>query len=375
MSKKIRTLDELRDSRLLFDKTIPPFGYFLILIVTIFLAGVIIWSTYAVKPYMITATGTVTSTESNYVMPSFTGEILESHMQEGMLVDKGDLLFTVKSTDYDLQEEQLASNREAYVTQKEQYEKLVKSIKDNKNYFDGANPEDSLYYSTYEVYQSQVRQSTVDTSTYKSYGYSDEQIQNELLKNEGKVTELYYSAIQSAENSISECELQIASIDSQLSAIGSGQSSYGVRASGSGVLHMLADYKPGMVVQTASAVATITPENAGTIIEAYVSTADMARMKEGDHVDLTVDGLNQSIYGTIEGTVIQIDSNVTAMDGENGSTTQVFKIKVQPESNYVISRSGDKVNLANGMTVQARIEYDKVTYFHYVLEKVGLLVR
>lgn len=375
MSKKIRTLDELRDSRLLFDKTIPPFGYFLILIVTIFLAGVIIWSTYAVKPYMITATGTVTSTESNYVMPSFTGEILESHMQEGMLVDKGDLLFTVKSTDYDLQEEQLASNREAYVTQKEQYEKLVKSIKDNKNYFDGANPEDSLYYSTYEVYQSQVRQSTVDTSTYKSYGYSDEQIQNELLKNEGKVTELYYSAIQSAENSISECELQIASIDSQLSAIGSGQSSYGVRASGSGVLHMLADYKPGMVVQTASAVATITPENAGTIIEAYVSTADMARMKEGDHVDLTVDGLNQSIYGTIEGTVIQIDSNVTSMDGENGSTTQVFKIKVQPESNYVISRSGDKVNLANGMTVQARIEYDKVTYFHYVLEKVGLLVR
>ncbi len=29
---------------------------------------------------MITASGTVTSTESNYVMPSYTGEILECHM-------------------------------------------------------------------------------------------------------------------------------------------------------------------------------------------------------------------------------------------------------------------------------------------------------
>lgn len=371
MSKKIRNIEELRDSRLMFEKTVPPFGYFLIIIVTVFLVGIIIWSIYAVKPYMITASGTVTSTESNYVMPSYTGEILECHMEEGMLVEEGDLLFTVKSTDYDLQEEQLVSNREAYVKQKEQYEKLVQSIKDNKNYFDGAAPEDSLYYSTYEVYQSQIKQSTVDTGMYKAYGYSDEQIEAELLKNEGKVAELYYGAIQSAENSISECELQIASIDSQLSAVGSGQSSYGVRAASSGVLHLLADYKPGMVVQTASAVATITPENAGTIVEAYVSTADMARMKEGDRVDLAVDGLSQSVYGTIEGTVMQIDSNLTSMEGENG-TSQVFKIKVEPESTYVISRSGDKVNLANGMTVQARIEYDKVTYFHYVLEKIGL---
>lgn len=371
MSKKIRNIEELRDSRLMFEKTVPPFGYFLIIIVTVFLVGIIIWSIYAVKPYMITASGTVTSTESNYVMPSYTGEILECHMEEGMLVEEGDLLFTVKSTDYDLQEEQLVSNREAYVKQKEQYEKLVQSIKDNKNYFDGAAPEDSLYYSTYEVYQSQIKQSTVDTGMYKAYGYSDEQIEAELLKNEGKVAELYYGAIQSAENSISECELQIASIDSQISAVGSGQSSYGIRATSSGVLHLLADYKPGMVVQTASAVATITPENAGTIVEAYVSTADMARMKEGDRVDLAVDGLSQSVYGTIEGTVMQIDSNLTSMEGENG-TSQVFKIKVEPESTYVISRSGDKVNLANGMTVQARIEYDKVTYFHYVLEKIGL---
>ncbi len=42
-------IEELRDSRLLFEKTVPPFGYFLIIIVTVFLVGIIIWSVYAVN--------------------------------------------------------------------------------------------------------------------------------------------------------------------------------------------------------------------------------------------------------------------------------------------------------------------------------------
>ena len=31
----------------------------------------------------------------------------------------------------------------------------------------------------------------------------------------------------------------------------------------------------------------------------------------------------------------------------------------------------DKVNVTNGMTAVARISYDKVTYFDYILEKLG----
>ncbi len=53
----------------------------------------------------------------------------------------------------------------------------------------------------------------------------------------------------------------------------------------------------------------------------------------------------------------------------------LFKIKVEPGEDYVVSKSGKKVNLSNGMTVEARITYDEVTYFNYVLEKLGLLTR
>ncbi len=375
MNKQIKTLSQMRDSRLLFEKQIPSFGYFFILLVTAFLAGVMFWSIKAPKAYMITAQGTVTSSESNYVMSGYSVEIGRCNMIEGQLVEEGEVLFTIKSTDYDVQQKQLEESRETYEIQVSQYERLVQSIKDDTNYFDASIAEDDLYYSIYEAYKSQVAQNELNTDSYKAYGYTDEQIISELEKNQGKIAEIYYSAVQNAQNAIQEAKAQIASIDAQLSAIGSGQAEYSIKATASGRLHLLADYKPGMVVQASGTVATITPENSETILESYVSTADMARMHKGDTVKIAVDGLTESVYGNIKGTVTQIDSNLTTQENGDGTTASVFRIKIKPDVDYLVNKSGDKVDLVNGMTAQARIEYDKVTYFNYVLEKLGFKAR
>ena len=177
MSKQIKNIQQLKDSRILFDKNPPAFGYILILIVGVFLCVALVWSRHTSKIYTIQAQGTVTNMEANYVMCSYTGEITDCKLEEGTLVEEGDILFAIKSTDYDLQEEQLLENRKVYEKQIEQYELLVQSIKDNSNYFDASNPEDELYYSTYETYKAQVAQNSLDTSTYKAYGYSEEQIE------------------------------------------------------------------------------------------------------------------------------------------------------------------------------------------------------
>lgn len=168
MSVQAKTLEDLKDSRMMYDKDLPPFGYMLVSIVFSALVGLCIWSTFAHKAYMVRAEGTITSSDANYVMSSFTGEIAKSCMEEGKLVNKGDVLFEVKSLDFDLQEEQLADSRENYEEQIVQYDKLIKSIKEDTNYFDAGKNEDSLYYSMYENYKAQVTQSEVDTSMYKS---------------------------------------------------------------------------------------------------------------------------------------------------------------------------------------------------------------
>lgn len=376
MSKQMKTMEQLKDSRLLYDKKLPAFGYILILLVTGLLAAVVIWSVRTPKTYMITSSGTVQSPNKNYIMSPFTGKISDVSMKEGQNVEKGDTLFTVTSTDLDLQGEQLEGQKQIYETQIAQYQKLVKSIQDDTNYFDASNPDDSLYYSQYETYKSQVAQQTVDTSTYKTYGYTDEQIQAELVKNQSKVTELYYTAIKTAESSMQESQNQLDALNAQLNAVDSGQQAYVVTANATGTLHLLSDYKEGMAVQATTAMASISSEQDDYEVQAYVSTSDAARVKVGDSVDIAVSGLTQSVYGTISGKVTSMDSDVSVSQSEDSNkSSSYFKVQIEPDVAYLVSKSGDKVNLSNGMSVETRIQYDKVTYFNYVLEALGVLTR
>ena len=131
MNKKIKSIEELRDSSLLFDKNPPAFGYVFIIVVAVFLAVAIIWSIRTPKIYTIQAQGTVSNEDANYVMCSYTGEISDCNLKEGMIVEKGDVLFKVKSTDYDVQEEQLLLNKKSYEKKIEKYKLLVKAIKDD----------------------------------------------------------------------------------------------------------------------------------------------------------------------------------------------------------------------------------------------------
>ena len=75
-------------------------------------------------------------------------------------------------------------------------------------------------------------------------------------------------------------------------------------------------------------------------------------------------------FETLTGTVTSIDSDVTA-----SSNASYYKMTIKPDATYVVSRSGDKVDLANGMSVTARVEYDQVTYFEYAMEALGVLFR
>lgn len=357
MSKQIKTMQQLTDSRLLYDKKLPKFGYILILAVLMLLAVVVIWSMKTPKTYIIHASGVVESSNKNYVMSPYTGKISEIYIKEGSLVQKGDVLFVIESTEMNLQMIQLKEQKVNYETKISQYEKLVASIKDDKNYFNIAKKEDTLYYSQFEAYKSQVAQNQVDVSTYKAYGYTEEQIENQLKTNHAKITEIYYSAISTAEMSIAEAQSQIDAIDAQISALKEGQGEYSIAANESGVIHMMSDYDEGMVVQASSPIASIASQQDDYSIIAYVEPSDMARTQIGDQVDIAVAGLTQSIYGTISGEVTAVDSDITtSQNSENGQSTSYFKIYIKPDMNYMISKEGNRAVLSNGMAVEARIQ-------------------
>lgn len=176
MTTTIRDINELQDRRIMMEKKLPPFGYALILLTAALILFLVVWSTKNYRTYVSQSSGSVQAANKTYIMSSYSGSITELNIAEGSYVNEGDLIAHIKSTDLDMQQDSIQSQLDIYKKQKSQYEKLVKSIQDDKNYFSETDIDDQPYYYQYETYKSQVAQKAFDASPYQAAGYSDEQI-------------------------------------------------------------------------------------------------------------------------------------------------------------------------------------------------------
>ena len=370
MTTTIRDINELQDRRIMMEKKLPPFGYALILLTAALILFLVVWSTKNYRTYVSPSSGSVQAANKTYIMSSYSGSITELNIAEGAYVNEGDLIAHIKSTDLDMQQDSIQSQLDIYKKQKSQYEKLVKSIQDDKNYFSETDIDDQPYYYQYETYKSQVAQKAFDASPYQAAGYSDEQIKALMEQNQSEVEALYYSTLQSISASLTSVQSNIDNLQSQMDALNTGANDYYIYAPTSGVIHMDTPYKVGMVLSAGTPLATVASENSDLEVVAYVTLNDRPLLHVGDPCKIAITGLSEYSYGTLTGTVTSIDSDVTA-----SSSGSYYKMTITPDSTYVISNSGDKVDLSNGMSVTARVEYDKLTYFEYAMEALGVLFR
>ncbi len=370
MTTTIQNLSDLQDRRIMMDKKLPPYGYAFVILTGLFMIFLVIWSTQTNRIYVSQNSGVVQAANKTYIMSSYSGSITELNIAEGSYVNEGDLIAHIKSTDLDMQQDSIQSQLDIYKKQKSQYEKLVKSIQDDKNYFSETDIDDQPYYYQYETYKSQVAQKAFDASPYQAAGYSDEQIKALMEQNQSEVEALYYSTLQSISASLTSVQSNIDNLQSQMDALSTGANDYYIYAPTSGVIHMDTPYKVGMVLSAGTPLATVASENSDLEVVAYVTLNDRPLLHVGDPCKIAITGLSEYSYGTLTGTVTSIDSDVTA-----SSSGSYYKMTITPDSTYVISNSGDKVDLSNGMSVTARVEYDKLTYFEYAMEALGVLFR
>ena len=370
MTTTIRNLSDLQDRRIMMEKKLPPYGYAFVILTGLFMIFLVIWSTKTNRIYVSQNTGVVQASNKTYIMSSYSGSITELYISEGSYVNEGDLIARIKSTDLDIQQENIQSQLDIYQKQVDQYNKLLKCIQDDTNYFSETDAEDQPYYYQYESYKSQVAQKNFDASLYQAAGYSDAQIKNMMEQQQSELESLYYSTMQTIAQNITSAQSNVDNLQAQLDSLSTGANDYYIYAPTSGVIHMDTPYKEGMVLSAGSALATVASENDDLEIVAIVTVSDRPLLHVGDPCKIAITGLSEYSYGTLTGTVTAIDSDVTT-----SSNASYYKMTIKPDSTYVVSRSGDKVDLSNGMSVTARVEYDQVTYFEYAMEALGVLFR
>ncbi|BBA93434.1 MULTISPECIES: HlyD family efflux transporter periplasmic adaptor subunit [Streptococcus] len=141
---------------------------------------------------------------------------------------------------------------------------------------------------------------------------------------------------------------------------------YTVLAPSGGTLHYVTPFKQGMSVQQHQTIAEIAGDNKEAYIEAFVLATDISRVFKGAKVDVAITGVNSQKYGTLKGTVRQIDSGTVTRETKNGNIS-LYKVVIELES-LTLKKGKEVIVLQKDMPVEARIVYNQETYLDWILE-------
>lgn len=104
MKPIILDMNEMSDSREVYESRPHPFFVIFIYMLLIMLAAAIVWAACFKLDVVVKGTGLVSSREAaSVVTNTYSGAITECYITDGQTVSKGDILYEVEATDLDLQ--------------------------------------------------------------------------------------------------------------------------------------------------------------------------------------------------------------------------------------------------------------------------------
>lgn len=369
MSLKLYNLNELTDSRVLYDKNPPKFMIYIIALVTILLALFLVWANKSTKTYMVKGQGIVTTENKSQIMAAVSGSVVNVNALEGKEVKAGDVLFTLNPVEPNLESGQAEDQIEMF---SKRIALLIRAENDAtalKNSFDKNKADEAEFYNKLTNSYTKGKEFVVDEAALKAEAATKEQIKQYRVTQKIKSDGNYYDTILQFTTERTQLELEKDKLEIQKTALGKSAGEFKVVAPKDGKLHLSANITKGMVLQAGNLLGSITNNKEDLIIETLIPASERPRIHKSDDVAVAVAGLNQAEYGTIKGKVLDIDQDAT-IDSEKGNV--YFKVKVKLDRTYLADKKGEKVNLTLGMVTETSVKYEKITYMKYFMEQIGI---
>lgn len=341
-------LNKLSDSRLLYIRRPPKFTYIITLIIVIALAGIIIWSSYAIKAEQIQSAGVLTTENKQSFSPEVTGTISTVYFQEGDMISAGDVIIELDKSEINVKMESLKTQKEKLEKRVENLDKIIEQVSRNYGFKQPFKNEgdEREFYAMFEKYLADRKTYNGDSDMLKVLRY---QTEGELFAQRN------------------DCINNKTNIEAEMSTYDTILPKYSISSNSDGIIHFDTKLHKGVILQAGEQIGSIHNPDEKKVIEMYVSSADRSKIETGQECRFVVDGLAQTEYGSVQGKVSKISSDATM---QNGSAT--FKVVVEFDTDHMTDSSGGIVHLSNGMTVRAWVIYEKLTYLEYFIEKLGL---
>lgn len=164
---------------------------------------------------------------------------------------------------------------------------------------------------------------------------------------------------------LNEVEARIAAIRESLTAAEHRVSRAELRSPVDGIVHKLHVKTLGGVMQPAEKIAEIVPVSDDLMIRARISPADVAFLKPGQPVRVTVTAYDPQLYGTLEGRLERIGADTV----EDAKGEPFFEIDVRTQRNY-LGDAARPLPISPGMVTETEVITGKRTILDYLLKPV-----
>ena len=162
-------------------------------------------------------------------------------------------------------------------------------------------------------------------------------------------------------------ETRIIELETQLEAHRTQDGLYEVRANQTGYIHYLLPLREGMMVQRMQSIAEISMNLEDSMqVEVFIPAHRISRVELGQDVNVAIDGVNVSKYGTLSGQLISIDVGTMSQETPQGNMI-FYRGIVAIDDAYLQASNGDVVYVLRSMPVTARIVYERETYLNWIL--------
>ena len=153
---KLYNTNELKDSRIFFDKRPPIFLTLFIGMVIVILLVTFYFSKVFVKPYIVKAQGAAITSDNQLISSQVNGEVISIQAVEGQKVTQGDVLFTISNGQEGLQNAALTEQVENLNAKLEVMTRYEESLNKKVNLMNNSGLEQE-YYGKVEYYLLQVK--------------------------------------------------------------------------------------------------------------------------------------------------------------------------------------------------------------------------
>ncbi len=359
-----------------------------LLLISLFLLALLVWSFNTQFARVVRANGKVISAARTQIVQNLEGGILtELYVKEGDKIQKGQIIARFDPTRFKILVEESEKKIATYSLIKlrlnqeiNNQEVLNVPASYKKLYPELVESEQRLLSSRLGELKSRKKNlehliylKQKEYNNLKKFSRGGAISAVELLNTEQRLANLkadldnfLSTRYKEQAESISKAVSEIALLKETIKVAKDQLSRTTIKAPASGTVNQVFFSTVGAVVRPGETILEIVPDDGSILVETRVSPKDIGYVVHNMKTTLKLTAYDYSIYGTLQGKVVKIGADtVIDEDTRNRQRSYVVTIAINPDS--LMKWKNRKLDIRTGMVVEAELEAGHMRIIDYIL--------